>query len=200
MHTQSLLPHRNPRPLLRQVRSCLSKLMLLATIAIPAIVVAQEVVKVVTVPTVDLQRYVGQWYEIARFPNSFQKKCIANVSAEYRARPDGDIDVINRCKIEGNVVDQAQGLAKVVPGSNNAKLEVRFAPSWLSWIPLVWGDYWIIDLDADYSVVTVGTPSRDYLWLLARTPSISTAQYEAAVNNATKQGFDTSKLVKTVQQ
>jgi apolipoprotein D and lipocalin family protein len=177
----------------------------ITTLALAAIVTApavraQEVVKVVTVPAVDLQRYVGQWYEIARFPNSFQKKCVANVTAEYRARDDGDIDVINRCKIEGNVLDQAEGLAKVMPGSNNAKLQVRFAPSWLSWLPLVWGDYWIIDLDADYSVVTVGTPSRDYLWVLSRTPTLSVAQYEAAVNNATKQGFDTSRLVKTLQQ
>lgn len=158
---------------------------------------AQEVV---TVPTVDLKRYVGKWYEIARFPNSFQKKCIANVSAEYRARADGDVDVINRCKVEGGVLDQADGQARVIAGSNNSKLQVRFAPAWLSWFPLVWGDYWIIDLDPDYSVATVGTPTRDYLWILARKPVLSTAEYEAAVNNATKQGFDTSKLVKTPQQ
>lgn len=158
---------------------------------------AQEVV---TVPTVDLKRYVGKWYEIARFPNSFQKKCLGNVSAEYRARSDGDVDVINRCKVEGGQFDQADGLARISAGSNNTKLQVRFAPAWLGWFPLVWGDYWIIDLDTDYTVATVGTPSRDYLWILARTPSISTAEYEAAVNNATKQGFDTSKLAKTPQQ
>nr|WP_232512046.1 lipocalin family protein [Herbaspirillum sp. meg3] len=159
--------------------------------------VAQEVV---TVPSVDLKRYVGKWYEIARFPNSFQKKCIANVTAEYRARADGDIDVVNRCKVEGGVLDQANGLARITEGSNNTKLQVRFAPAWLAWFPLVWGDYWIIDLDPDYSVATVGTPSRDYLWILSRKPALSTAEYEAAVNNATKQGFDTSKLVKTPQQ
>jgi len=158
---------------------------------------AQEVV---TVPSVDLKRYVGKWYEIARFPNSFQKKCIANATAEYRARSDGDIDVTNRCKVEGGVLDQADGLARVIDGSRNAKLQVRFAPPWLAWFPLVWGDYWIIDLDADYSIATVGTPSRDYLWILARKPVLSTAEYEAAVNNATKQGFDTSKLVKTLQE
>ena len=90
-------------------------------------------------------------------------------------------------------------MARVVPGTNNAKLQVRFAPGWLSWLPLVWGDYWIISLDADYSLVTVGTPSRDYLWILSRTPTISAAQYEAAVNNATRQGFDTARLEKTVQ-
>ena len=178
-------------------RRLLSSLTLVcaALAALPA--TAQEVV---TVPSVDLKRYVGKWYEIARFPNSFQKKCIANVTAEYRARTDGDVDVINRCKVEGGVLDQAEGLARVTEGSNNTKLQVRFAPAWLAWFPLVWGDYWIIDLDPDYSVATVGTPSRDYLWILARKPALSTAEYEAAVNNATKQGFDTSKLVKTPQQ
>ena len=168
-----------------------------AVLSTAAPVHAQEVV---TVPSVDLKRYVGKWYEIARFPNSFQKKCIANVTAEYRARTDGDIDVTNRCKVEGGVLDQTDGLARVIEGSHNAKLQVRFAPAWLAWFPLVWGDYWVIDLDADYSVATVGTPSRDYLWILARKPALSTGEYEAAVNNATKQGFDTSKLVKTPQE
>src|SRR5450830_143484 len=164
-------------------------------VAVPA--QAQEVV---SVQSVDLKRYAGKWYEIARFPNSFQKKCIANVTAEYRARADGNVDVINRCKIEGGAQDQAEGLARIMEGSHNSRLQVRFAPAWLSWFPLVWGDYWIIDLDPDYSVATIGTPTRDYLWILARKPALSTAEYEAAVNNATKQGFDTSKLVKTLQQ
>ncbi|EJL84369.1 bacterial lipocalin [Herbaspirillum sp. CF444] len=178
-------------------RRLFSSLMLACAAAAALPAVAQEVV---TVPLVDLKRYVGKWYEIARFPNSFQKKCIANATAEYRVRADGDIDVINRCKVEGGVLDQADGLAHVTAGSNNAKLQVRFAPAWLAWFPLVWGDYWIIDLDPDYSIATVGTPSRDYLWILSRKPALSTAEYEAAVNNATKQGFDTSKLVKTPQQ
>ena len=184
-------------------RRLLSSLTLACATVLPAMIamhptqaIAQEVV---TVPSVDLKRYVGKWYEIARFPNSFQKKCIANVTAEYRARTDGDVDVVNRCKVEGGVLDQADGLARIVDGSNNTRLQVRFAPAWLAWFPLVWGDYWIIDLDPDYSVATVGTPSRDYLWILARKPTLSTAEYEAAVNNATKQGFDTSKLVKTPQ-
>ena len=179
------------------VTRALSAVAIAATLlsaAIPA--QAQEVV---TVPSVDLKRYVGKWYEIARFPNSFQKKCIGNVTAEYRARTDGDVDVTNRCKVEGGV-DQAEGLARVIDGSHNARLQVRFAPAWLAWFPLVWGDYWVIDLDPDYTVATVGTPSRDYLWILARKPVLSTAEYEAAVNNATKQGFDTSKLVKTPQE
>lgn len=177
----------------------MKKLVLSAVLAIASLqtVAAQEVS---AVPAVDLKRYVGKWYEIAKFPNSFQKKCVSNTSAEYRAREDGAIDVINRCKTADGSVDEAQGLARVIDTSSNAKLQVRFAPAWLSWFPLVWGDYWVIDLDPDYTVATVGTPSRDYLWILSRTPSLSAAQYETAVNNATKQGFDTSRLIKTTQE
>lgn len=165
----------------------------MATLAAVTPVVAQEVK---TVPAVDLKRYAGKWYEIAKIPNSFQKKCLSGTSAEYSARDDGTIAVTNRCKTaEG--IDEAQGVARVVPGSNNSKLEVRFAPAWLSWIPMVWGDYWIIDLDEQYTLATVGSPSREYLWLLARTPTISDEQYENALNNATKQGFDTSRVVKS---
>jgi apolipoprotein D and lipocalin family protein len=152
-----------------------------------------------TVPSVDLKRYVGRWYEIAKFPNSFQKQCVGNTTADYRVMADNTIEVVNRCKTAGGTVDLAIGAARVLDRSGNAKLEVRFAPAWLGWIPMVWGDYWIIDLDPNYTVATVGTPDRDYLWILSRTPTISDAEYENRVNNATKQGFDTSKLVKTRQ-
>lgn len=157
--------------------------------------VAQEVA---TVPSVDLKRYAGRWYEIARIPNGFQKKCVSGATADYSARENGELNIVNRCKTaDGN--DEAQGVARVVAGSNNSKLQVRFAPSWLGWLPMVWGDYWITELDAQYTLATVGSPSREYLWILSRTPTISDEQYENAVNNATKQGFDTSRLVKGKQ-
>jgi apolipoprotein D and lipocalin family protein len=151
------------------------------------------------VRTVDLSRYVGRWYEIAKFPNDFQKRCASNTTADYRILPDSTIEVANRCKTAGGEIDLAIGEAKVVDKATNAKLKVRFAPAWLSWIPWVWGDYWILELDDAYSVATVGTPNRDYLWILSRTPTISEADYESRVDNATKQGFDTSRLVKTRQ-
>jgi apolipoprotein D and lipocalin family protein len=162
---------------------------------LPASVSAQ----VGTTRVVELSRYVGRWYEIARFPNSFQKQCTNNVTADYRILPDSTIEVANRCRTASGEIDLAIGEARVVDKTTNAKLQVRFAPSWLSWLPWVWGDYWILELDDAYSVVTVGTPNRDYLWVLARTPTISEAEYENRVDNATKQGFDTSKLVKTRQ-
>ena len=153
-----------------------------------------------TVASVDLTRYVGTWYEIARFPNRFQKDCVANVKAQYIKRADGNVDVINRCKEADGKINQASGVARVDNPQTNAKLKVSFAPDWLNWVPFIWGDYWIIDLAPDYSLAAVGDPSRDYLWVLSRTPSIADADYEALVNRVTAQGFDTAKLVKTVQE
>ncbi len=155
--------------------------------------------QVKTVPAVDLKRYVGRWYEIAKLPNRFQKQCTGHTTADYRAMAEGKIEVANRCKTANGSIDLAIGEARVVDTASNAKLQVLFAPSWLAWIPWVWGDYWIIDLDSNYTIATVGTPDRDFLWILSRTPTISDAQYEDRVNNATMQGFDTSKLVKTQQ-
>lgn len=155
--------------------------------------------QVSTVVGVDLARYTGKWYEIARFPNRFQDDCIANVTAQYDKRPDGEIDVTNRCLEAGGKIDEAIGRGRVADGGDNAKLKVRFVPDWLSWIPYVWADYWIIDLDPAYTLAAVGGPSREYLWILSRTPTVAEASYEELVNRVTAQGFDTSKLVKTRQ-
>lgn len=172
-----------------------------ATIAVfmpLAFMAAAGAQEVKTVPSVDLKRYAGKWYEIAKIPNGFQKKCVAGTTVEYRPRDDGDIDVTSRCKsAEGN--DEERGLARVAGGSGNTRLQVSFMPSWLSWLPWAWNDYWVTELDAQYTLATVGSPSRESLWILSRTPTVSDEQYENAVNNATKQGFDTARLVKTRQ-
>jgi apolipoprotein D and lipocalin family protein len=152
-----------------------------------------------TISTVELSRYVGRWYEIARFPNSFEEKCVGHATADYRILPDDAIEVVNRCRTASGDIDLAVGEARVIDKNTNAKLQVRFAPSWLSWLPWVWSDYWILELDDAYSVATVGSPNRDTLWILARTPTIPEADYERWVDNATKKGFDTSRLVKTQQ-
>ena len=152
-----------------------------------------------TVPQVDLQRYVGIWYEIARLPNKFQAQCAGDVTAEYVQRTDGAIDVINRCQKADGSIDQAIGKAKVVDARSNAKLKVRFAPAWLSWLPMVWGDYWVLDLASDYSLAAVGEPGRDYLWVLSRTPAVPEANYQALLGRLQAQGFDTARLVKTRQ-
>lgn len=152
-----------------------------------------------TVGHVDLKRYVGTWYEIARFPNRFQKDCVANVTAQYAERADGQIDVTNQCDEVDGEKDKANGVARITDPSSNAKLEVRFAPDWLAWLPFVWANYWIVDLADDYSYAAVGEPSREYLWILSRKPTLDTAAYDALVNRLTAQGFDTAKLVKTRQ-
>lgn len=153
---------------------------------------------VTTVPAVDLNRYLGDWYEVARYPNRFQTKCLGDVRASYIRRDDGRLDVINRCRTSSGI-QEAAGVARVEDTTTFARLKVRFAPAWLSFLPPVWGDYWIIGLAADYSWAVVGSPDRKYLWVLSRTPEIPPAAYDAAVVTASSNGFDTSKLVRTAQ-
>jgi len=124
----------------------------------------------VTVKQVDLKKYVGLWYEIAKIPNSFQDQCAYGTKAEYKIDEDGDIVVTNSCFDDEGKRDVAEGLAKVVDKKTNAKLEVSFV-SFLGIRPF-WGDYWIIGLDENYQWVIVGTPSRKYGWVLSRTPSL----------------------------
>ena len=142
-----------------------------------------------TVPSVDLERYMGTWHEIARLPNSFQKHCW-NSTAEYALMDGGTVRVINRCEQDssGGEIDEAVGKAWVVEGSGNAKLKVSF----------FWpfrGDYWILELDPDYRWVAVGTPSREYLWILARERSIDDELYTTLLRRLKDKGFDTSRLI-----
>src|SRR6188768_2109353 len=158
---------------------------------------AQTQSPVRTVPFVDLDRYAGGWFEIARFPNRFQHECVGDVRATYARRPDGRIDVVNRCRTaEGET--EARGVARIVDEQAFARLKVRFAPAWLSFLP-VWGDYWIIGLAPDYSWAVVGNPGRDYLWILARTPQLDEQSAAAATAAARNNGFDVERLVPTLQ-
>ncbi len=151
-----------------------------------------------TVASVDLDRYAGDWFEVARFPNRFQHKCVADVRASYARRPDGRIDVVNRCRMAKGETE-ARGVARVTDHHSRAKLEVRFAPAWLSWLPAVWGDYWIIGLSPDYAWAVVGSPGRDYLWILARSPHLDEESLAAARRAARDNGFDVERLVPTEQ-
>jgi apolipoprotein D and lipocalin family protein len=146
---------------------------------------------------VDLRRYVGDWFEIARFPNRFQQRCAGAVRATYALRPDGRIDVINRCRTADGRVTEARGVARVVDPHTSAKLKVRFAPAALSFLPLVWGDYWIVGLADDYSWAVVGAPNRAYLWILSRTTTLDPDQMASALAAAQANGFDVTRLTTT---
>jgi apolipoprotein D and lipocalin family protein len=156
----------------------------------------QQPAAVRTVESVNLERYLGDWFEIARYPNRFQRRCTGNVRASYARRPDGRLDVINRCRTAEGAIE-ARGVARVVDARTSAKLKVRFAPAALSFLPFVWGDYWILGLAEDYSWAVVGSPDRKYLWLLARTPALGTQRYNAALEVVRRNGFDAGRLVKT---
>ena len=148
-----------------------------------------------TVAALDVPRYMGKWQELARFPTWFQEKCIAESSAEYSLNQDGTVRVINRCRLANGSINEAEGLARQIGGATSPKLKVRFAPAWLSFIPGVWGDYWVIDIDPDYQWVAVGEPKREYLWILTRNQPFSQSTYAALVSRLAEKGFDTKKLV-----
>jgi len=144
-----------------------------------------------TVGSVDLSRYTGAWYEIALLPNRFQSMCVADTQARYQL--DGDvIRVKNRCRKIDGAIEEANGVAKVVEGSNNAKLRVSFFRPF-------YGDYWILALDKDYRWVLIGEPSRQYGWVLSRTPQLDDASLQIALDKAAALGFDRAAFQRTPQ-
>ncbi len=150
---------------------------------------------VIAVPALDLQRYLGTWYEIARLPMRHEPANATDVSADYSLDEEGKVRVQNRCRVDGKV-EESIGQATPVD-SGNAKLEVTFLPQGLRWIPFTKGDYWVLKLDPDYQVALVGTPDRHYLWLLARQPQLDAASRLLFLEEARRQGFDLSKLIDT---
>ena len=155
---------------------------------------------VTTIAALDVPRYMGTWYEIAKFPNRFQAKCVANTRAQYLAQTDGSLQVLNSCATaDGSTID-ALGKAIQVGPAISPKLQVRFAPAWLSWLPMVWGDYWVIDLDADYQLAAVSDAKREYLWVLSRTPQVNDQAYDALLERLKAQHFDVQKLERTPQR
>jgi len=149
------------------------------------------------VAPVDLHRYAGLWHEQARLPNRFERQCTGPVTAEYTLLDDGNVEVRNRCIRDDGSFDESVGVARVVPVTGQpgaGRLEVRFAPEWLAWLPAVWGDYWILKLDRDYQVSLVGTPDRKYLWVLSRAPVLDLATLDVELDFARTLGFDVDKV------
>lgn len=152
------------------------------------------------IATLDVPRYLGTWYEIAKYPNSFQKKCVANTQARYSLLGDGQLQVVNRCRLANGQTSEAIGAAKQQGAATSPRLKVRFAPAWLSFIPAVWGDYWVIDLDPAYQLAAVAEPKREYLWILSRTPTVDSKNFQALLERLTQKGFDIGKLENSPQQ
>jgi apolipoprotein D and lipocalin family protein len=174
----------------------LSSVFFLSLLALPS----PDGAPVRTVSSVDLDRYLGRWHEAARLPNRFQKDCASDVTADYSRLDDGRIRVVNRCRKSDGSTIEAEGVARVVDETTNAKLKVRFAPSWLSVFPFVWGDYWIIALGDDYSYAVVGAPNREYLWFLSRTAVMPDDAWKAAERAATENGFDVARMIRAKQR
>jgi apolipoprotein D and lipocalin family protein len=149
-------------------------------------------------PSLDVPAYMGTWYQVAWFPNRFQKQCVSDTSARYRQRDDGRIEVINRCRLADGSYDEADGLARPAGSvlANNrlspATLEVSFLPAWLRWVP-AWGSYWVVSLAEDGRYAVVSEPQRQYLWVLARAPRL-TPEDEATIRSLlARQGFDLAR-------
>jgi len=177
-------------------------LLLSLVLALFAVTAAQSASRpsLEVVAEVDLARYKGTWYEIARLPNWFQKQCAGEVTATYVLLDNGDIKVVNRCRKEDGQTTEAEGRAKRASATGpNTKLKVRFAPGLLSIFPFVWGDYWIIVLAPDYSYAVVGEPSRKYLWVLSRTPMMDEAVLQSVLDQVREKGYDLSGLIRTRQ-
>lgn len=146
-----------------------------------------------TVAQIDLERYMGRWYEIARYPNSFEVGCSA-VTADYELRDGGTVSVVNTCRgADGASVSRViSGFARVSDPATNAKLTVYF------FYPFG-APYWIIDLDAEYQYAVVGDPSRTFLWILSRTPRLDPATYEQILQRLPAMGYDPTRLELTPQ-
>ncbi len=175
--------------------------MLAALAATPATAQAPEPTTappLAALPSLDVPAYMGTWYQVAWFPNRFQKQCVSDTSARYRQRDDGRIEVINRCRLADGRFDEADGIARPARSTlanqrlSPATLEVSFLPTLLRWIP-AWGSYWVIALADDGRYAVVSEPQRQYLWMLARAPRLS-AEDEATIRSLlSRQGFDLAR-------
>jgi len=141
--------------------------------------------------SVDIQRYLGRWYEIARYEQGFQRGC-EGVTADYSLRPDGQIRVVNRCRKPDGRTSEARGRAKIADRATNAKLKVSFFGPFF-------GDYWVLDRAEDYSWSIVGEGSGRYLWILTREPTPGEARIAELIDRARAMGYDTSMLRRTTQ-
>ena len=149
------------------------------------------------VAPIDLARYAGLWYEVARLPTKHESQCASDVHALYELLPEGGLHVVNRCLRGDGEVQEVEGVARVADEMSPARLEVCFAPKWLQWWPGAWADYWVLEIAGDYAAALVGTPDRDELWVLSRRQGIDEDTYARFVERARSEGFPVEKLIRT---
>lgn len=155
-----------------------------------------------TQANIDVNKYTGTWYEQARLPNSFQRDCASDVKADYTLQPGNTIKVLNQCKQKDGSVKTAQAKGRLAVQSTApdfSKLQVRFAPSWTSWLPMVWGDYWIMKIHGDYKYSLVGTPNRQFLWVLSREKQADQRVVNELLAYAANHGFAVQDVTRTPQ-
>ena len=165
---------------------------------------AADLAPLQAVESVNLTRYLGRWYQIAHYPNKFQAQCVSDTIADYRLLPQGRIEVVNQCQTATGATDKAVGEARLaqprflgIPVGkvvSTSKLQVRFAPALLGWVPGVWAPYWVVQLTPDYRYAVVSEPDRDYLWILSRTPTLAPQDRVAIDSLLQQQGFDLARL------
>lgn len=148
-------------------------------------------------PTLDVPAYMGTWYQVAWYPNRFQKQCVADTAATYRRVPQG-VEVTNRCRNAEGRIESVVGLARPAGSEirgdalQPAQLEVSFLPRWLRWLP-IWGSYWVVQLADDGRYAVVSEPRREYLWVLSRSPGLAPADESEIRSRLTQQGFDLNR-------
>jgi apolipoprotein D and lipocalin family protein len=152
-----------------------------------------------SVASLDVARYAGGWYEIAKYPNWFQRACVSDTKAEYRPGAGGQVVVVNRCRSKSGSTEEAIGTARPSSSGKSSELQVTFVPDWLKFLPFLWADYWVIDIDAGYQLVAVSEPRRQYLWILSRTPHVDDKVLVALLGRLKDKGFDVDKLELTPQ-
>lgn len=150
------------------------------------------------VAQLDLDRYLGTWFEICRLPLKYEDAKARDITATYSLNANGTVRVENRCIDEDGKPDRSIGEAEAVDASK-AKLKVSFLPEYLRWIPFTKGDYWVLAITPDYEMALVGTPDREHLWVISRSPQVSQASVQGLLDTATAMGFDLSKLIWTEQ-
>jgi apolipoprotein D and lipocalin family protein len=167
-------------------------LLICVCVLIPSKALAQKTA-VTAVSFVDLKKYSGKWFEIAKLPHKFQKECVGNTTSTFNTmRDDGQMEVLNSCLQRNGKVDHFKGQATIVDAGTNSKMKVSF-PKFSS------DSIWIVDLDPNYQYAVVGNPDRKFLWILSRTPQMNDGTYQQILRNIEKMGFQPNKLVKTPQ-